>query len=276
MRPTYNNPYFYIHNVNIQNTFPTQDTQKPLVVDNFTDISNIGPLTLKGYYKINTVGKTNQTTYYYTSEPITRKIITGTFTVGGQDVLLKTPTTYTRTTGNFITDGLQINDLVYIATGGPALTARILEVTELVITLDTYSNSQTTFIGDIYAYLNLNKVDPDFNMNLVEKEEEMRYGNTNAVRMELRFGKDDTVFKPTSVYVDYLKTPQYIRLTPDQVDAVEDTSQILEFPDYVVQEIVNELVVLLMENAGDQRLQTTIPINQSIANPAQQQPQGKR
>jgi hypothetical protein len=30
----------------------------------------------------------------------------------------------------------------------------------------------------------------------------------------------------------------------------------MEFPDYVCQEIINELVHLVMENASDQRLQT--------------------
>lgn len=68
-----------------------------------------------------------------------------------------------------------------------------------------------------------------------------------------------------------MKTPQFIRLTQDQVDRVIDTSQVLEFPDYVCQEIVNELVKLLMENASDPRIQTNIPINQTIANPMQQE-----
>jgi len=36
-------------------------------------------------------------------------------------------------------------------------------------------------------------------------------------------------------------------------------------------EIINGLAILLLENAGDQRLQTNIPINQTIAQPFQQQ-----
>jgi hypothetical protein len=89
--------------------------------------------------------------------------------------------------------------------------------------------------------------------------------------MEIRYGKDDATFKLEKIYIDFLKAPQFIRLTQEQVDVVEDNSQILEFPDYVVQEIINELVKLLMENTSDPRLQTNIPINQSIANPAQEQ-----
>jgi hypothetical protein len=69
--------------------------------------------------------------------------------------------------------------------------------------------------------------------------------------MEIRYGKDDEIFELDKVYVDYLKTPQHIRLTQQQIDLTEDTSQILEFPDYVCQEIINGLVRLVMENASD-------------------------
>jgi hypothetical protein len=88
--------------------------------------------------------------------------------------------------------------------------------------------------------------------------------------MEIRFGKDESLFSPFRVYVDYLRSPQYIRLTQDQVDEILDTSQLLEFPDYICQEITNELVKLLLENASDPRLQTNIPINQTIMSPGQQ------
>lgn len=54
------------------------------------------------------------------------------------------------------------------------------------------------------------------------------------------------------------------------MDLTIDTSQIMEFPDYVCQEIINELVHLVMENGSDQRLQTHIPVSTSIAQPAQQ------
>lgn len=115
--------------------------------------------------------------------------------------------------------------------------------------------------------------EPDIINNNVQRIAEERYGNKNQVRLEIRYGRDDSIFKLEQVYVDYLKAPQFIRLTQEQVDEVADNSQVLEFPDYVCQEIVNELIMLLMENASDPRLQTSIPINQSIANPAQEQQQ---
>lgn len=109
----------------------------------------------------------------------------------------------------------------------------------------------------------------------VERLAKLRYGNVSPVRMEIRYGKDNSLFELEKVFIDYIKTPQYIRLTQEELDLVEDTSQVLEWPDYVCYEIVKELVTLLLENAGDPRLQTNIPINQAIASPVQQQPQTK-
>jgi hypothetical protein len=77
--------------------------------------------------------------------------------------------------------------------------------------------------------------------------------------------RDDSVFELKLVHVDYIKTPQYIRLTPEQLDLTVDTSQIMEFPDYVCQEIINELVHIVMENASDPRLANHVAVSQSVA-----------
>ena len=95
-----------------------------------------------------------------------------------------------------------------------------------------------------------------------------RLANPSIVRLELRYGNDDGVFVPNNIYVDYLKSPMYIRLTQEQINSTLDYSQVLEFPDYVCFEIANIFVRLLMENASDPRLQTNIPINNTIAAPA--------
>lgn len=114
---------------------------------------------------------------------------------------------------------------------------------------------------------------PETNISTVEKPIGLRLGNTSNVRCEIRYGKDDSLFQLKEVQIDYVKVPQYIRLTQEQIDLTEDTSQIMEFPDYVNQEIINELVHLVMERTADPRLQTNIAIDQSIARPQQQQQQ---
>lgn len=116
------------------------------------------------------------------------------------------------------------------------------------------------------------------NKSVVEREAGQRYGNSSGVRCEIRYGHDDSVFELVGVSIDYIKSPQVIRLTQEQVNLTKDTSQIMEFPDYVCQEIINELTMLVMENTADPRLSSNIQVTQSIANPAaqgQQQPQAQ-
>lgn len=111
-----------------------------------------------------------------------------------------------------------------------------------------------------------------FTGSFYNKEAGLRYGNSSNVRIEIRYGNDDSTFKLEGILMDYLKTPQEIRLTQEQVNLTQDSSQVMEFPDYVCQEIINELTHLLMENSADPRLQTHPVITQTIANPAQAQP----
>lgn len=106
--------------------------------------------------------------------------------------------------------------------------------------------------------------DSIINDNTHKKEVKGRLSNASNVRLELRFGSDD-IFKPSNVYIDYVKAPMYIQLTHDQIDDTVDQSQLLEFPDYICFEIVNIFTKLIMENASDPRLQTNIPINHTIA-----------
>lgn len=117
---------------------------------------------------------------------------------------------------------------------------------------------------------------PDTNVSLVEKPTAIRASNPSNVRLEIRYGRDDSVFQLKEVVVDYVKSPQFIRLSQEQFDSTEDTSQIMEFPDYVNQEIINELVHLVMEHNNDPRLANNLQISQSIARPTGQQTQQAR
>ena len=108
----------------------------------------------------------------------------------------------------------------------------------------------------------------------VNKPAGSRHANSSKVRVEIRCGKDNSnVFDLSAVQIDYVKAPQYIRLTQEQLDSDEDISQIMEFPDYVNQEIINELVNLIMRRINDPSLNTHLQITQSIARPTGQQQQ---
>ena len=129
--------------------------------------------------------------------------------------------------------------------------------------------------GEDVLALQKGTIPEDKSYGLIDSETRAgdRLSNSSTVRLELRFGNDATIFKPTALYIDYIKSPMYVRLTQEQIDSTIDYSQVLEFPDYVCFEITNIFVRLLMENSSDPRLQTNIPLNTTIYNPAVQQQQ---
>ena len=223
-RPLPERPYFYIHNININNTLPTNpitDTNP-----NGTDLSSeyIGSPTEIRYYLISAKDGVAAGTRVYVKDGVVYKEDTYTTKI----------------------EGATMDDLS----------------TKTVEGKTTKSNFPRT--------IKLGK--PDYRtVSTVNRDTGTRYGNASNVRMEIRYGHDDSVFKLEKVFIDYIKSPQTIRLTQEQVNLTEDTSQIMEFPDYVCDQIINELTMLVMENTADPRLQTNTIVTQSIANPAQQQ-----
>ena len=223
-RPLPERPYFYIHNININNTLPTNpitDTNP-----NGTDLSSeyIGSPTEIQYYLISAKDGVAAGTRVYVKDGVVYKENTYTTKI----------------------EGATMDDLS---------TKRVEGET-------TKSNFPRT--------IKLGKPDSR-TVSTVERDTGTRYGNASNVRMEIRYGHDNSVFSLEKVFIDYIKSPQTIRLTQEQVNLTEDTSQIMEFPDYVCQEIINELTMLVMENTADPRLQTNPTVTQSIANPAHQQ-----
>lgn len=92
-----------------------------------------------------------------------------------------------------------------------------------------------------------------------------RTAHQSTVNIEIHSGKSDWVLD--KIYITYIKAPMYVSMTEDEVLAIDDNTQNLEFPDYVCYEIINILVKLVMENTSDPRLQTNMPVNQTIAIP---------
>ena len=92
---------------------------------------------------------------------------------------------------------------------------------------------------------------------------DIRYGNAVQPVMRIVYG-DDNSHKLNKVYVDYLRTPIYYSLSEDEIDAVEDNSQVIEFPDDVVYRIIDRVVNLILENNSNPRIQTHHAVNQSV------------
>ena len=241
MRPSYKKPYYYIHNVNKQVNVPTN----PNTYDGLLRDTSVTP---DSKYVLPTGGiSTSENNGQLVVQPLYYKFTTeensDPLIINGEHVKYND------------------NELYYLhttASGG------LGKGTDGQHSISVGSNNETAVSSNLSRSL---LEDND----LVKRKAAVRYGNASEVRLEIRYGKDDTLFKLENVYVDYIKTPQHIRLTQEQLDLTEDTSQMMEFPDYVCQEIINELVKLCMENASDPRLQTNLAVNQTIANPAQQQ-----
>lgn len=79
----------------------------------------------------------------------------------------------------------------------------------------------------------------DRSVSVVDREIAVRYGNPTRSKLFIEHGGEGYL---TKVEFDYVKAPQHIRLYPEQMDLVEDTSQILEWNDLVCYELINNLV----------------------------------
>lgn len=298
MRPSYKKPYYFIHNVNSINdgSVPTNpynaENMQSTGFGTGTDIALAKSVNLlftkfkrelldNGYTLnesctsivdakvenevLNIIEKT-----YYTATDKKGQVWCIVYNTSKKDFdLIK----QTETQAEYDNEILLIttsNSKIYVdeegtlIIDGQKLNGNLLLITEEFLT----QYGESTILGGLPRYIDSTSVGK---IDLVEKNSVHRYGNASNVRMEIRYGKDDSIFKLQSVYVDYIKTPQFIRLTQEQLDLTEDTSQIMEFPDYVCQEIINELVHIVMENATDQRLQSHVSVSQSIASPTQGQ-----
>lgn len=243
LRPTYRRPYYYLNNINHYDGGPYPVRQDPT-----PDSEDGTDPTINTSGNVNDIYKNTNTGKFFRCIAKTNVAAAGSSPSYEYTwVELRGPVTATNNT---------IDSTILNYNKG--------EHSDENITVDTQAPSGDNYVGN--DYLSSNLVD---SVNTAGD----RLANPSIVRLELRFGRDDSIFTPTKIYVDYIKAPMYIRLTQEQIDSTLDHSQALEFPDYVCFEIVNIFTRLLMENASDPRLQTNMPINNTIANPTLQQQQ---
>jgi hypothetical protein len=231
MKPKYNNPYFYINNVALDTIYPISES--PINVYSNLNISS---------FLLNFTGFVGPSTVRIIKEGVTYDFVYSSFQVG--EFFFSSMASFQEKIANIgITSEVDTTSLLL----GNVFIEGVTSVQTIVGSYPQIFPTMST------------------NNAFVNKLAGYRYGNKSRVKLEVRYGNNDSTFVLTRIYVDYLRSPQFIQLTQDQIDSVDDISQVLEFPDYVCQEIVNELVKLIMENASDPRLQTNIPVNQSIS-----------
>lgn len=268
-RPSPMRPYYYIHNQSSITTYPNN----PVTYDSTTD--TIKGIDIAGDYKVlsNGLVVTEVKGALYALQDNTWHAVSGL-------ALDSTTGQITKVSTFKISDASQDSSFkagnLYMYYPNPEDTTAYVGKTQTPNESGVANSNLPRTIK-----LNLSKTVGDTtstvqtNASLVEKPIALRAGNPSQVRMEIRYGRDDSLFQLKEVQVDYIKSPQYIRLTQEQIDLTEDTSQMMEFPDYVNQEIINELVHLVMEHSNDPRLSNNIQITNSIARPTGQQTQAQ-
>jgi hypothetical protein len=80
-----------------------------------------------------------------------------------------------------------------------------------------------------------------------------RYGNTTIPVMEVKIG-DSKNFSLDAVYVDYLRAPEFLNLTEEDLDEALDSTKVIDLPDYVAYDLISEIVTLIMENNSNPRI----------------------
>jgi len=97
-----------------------------------------------------------------------------------------------------------------------------------------------------------------------KKQQDERYGNSTQPIMQIICGDNIDRYTLKALEIQYLQAPKYVTIEQDDLDKFEDETKTLEFSDYVCNEIVKQLVTSILENQQDPRVQTFIPVNQSI------------
>jgi hypothetical protein len=128
-----------------------------------------------------------------------------------------------------------------------------------------YSGGSTKLTADVAGNFPYNAfMRPSFNNTYYRIIDSINV-NSQVPDIQVFFG-NATKFNFTDFYLSYIKKPVIINLTISQRDLPIDSSQTLEFPDYVCNEIIKRVVTLLMENSQNPRLQTNPVINRTIDN----------
>lgn len=258
-QPTKKRPYYYIHNQNdIHIDESSEKESKPL-----TDRNSKLPTSIKA--DNNPV----DTLHTYTVENWYSVLNAATTAAALADA---TKTSVCAAATAAAESNTKMTDAITAVTNDTAITTPAGALAALkavdVATVVEGSNFARTFFFDADGD---NTVDTGETLSTIEKPAGSRHANSSRVKVEIRCGRDKSnIFSLSAVQIDYVKAPQFIRLTQEQLDSDEDISQVMEFPDYVNQEIVNELVNLVMRKTNDPALQAHIQMTQSIARPTGQ------
>ena len=251
-QPTKKRPYYYVHNQNDiyldSSTFlPTdRNGQLPTNIDSATATAASGNATDK--------------LHDMSLDPVWSQVLS---------VAYAASTAPGAVANDVITAAQNVNNLTQDMTAAiNGITATTAQEAFSELCANQFYNPNHVNFERTFDYDNAGTVEE---YSTIEKPAGSRHANSSRVKVEIRCGRDKSnIFSLSAVQIDYVKAPQFIRLTQEQLDSDEDISQVMEFPDYVNQEIINELVNLVMRKTNDPSLQAHLQMTQSIARPTGQ------
>jgi hypothetical protein len=88
----------------------------------------------------------------------------------------------------------------------------------------------------------------------------------NKPKIRIYIGSKNTVMELRSIEFNYLKVPEVVTLNDSDIFSIAtDTSQLIELPDYLKNEIVKRCAIFLLEKVGDPRVQSHPMFNQEMS-----------
>ena len=90
------------------------------------------------------------------------------------------------------------------------------------------------------------------------------YFKITGDRLEVLTGNSTSEFTVDDVSIEYLKNPGTLKIEAEDLLTIVDTTDVMEFDEYVCIELVNMAVGFILEQGTDPRLATQPSINQSI------------
>lgn len=92
--------------------------------------------------------------------------------------------------------------------------------------------------------------------------------DNNKVTLEVNVGDQTSLATTTSVHmihVDYIKRPEKVMIFEKDIwETDEDTSQIMEFPDYLLNTFVSNITTLLLEKHGQRSFDSHVQANRIV------------
>jgi hypothetical protein len=226
-RPTYKRPYYYIHNVNKSEEEPYDlyDSTNNTGTDQYTTTDDryvVNPLHL--YFKLgesNTAIPLDDTSFLYNT--LKNKLDELSVTYNENELRSVYPIKYTDSNRHLY---FYINNTQYYmwlnvddANDLRLFTARENPQNSGSGNANKYTDLQIIkipeYTSEFPREISLSLPVPHNRVSLVDKDAYIRHSNPSSVRCEIRYGKDDSVFKLEEVVVDYIKSPQCVKLTQE-------------------------------------------------------------